>query len=50
MVPRAVLAVRAVMEQRVLDRTLVQHIVTTQGGAVMAAAEETEAMVATPQR
>src|SRR5882757_4878202 len=41
MVPRAVLVARAVVERKVLDRTLVEHIVTTQGGAVMAAAEET---------
>jgi len=50
MVPRAVLAVRAAMERKVLGRTLAKHVVTTQGGAVMAAGEETEAMVATPQK
>jgi hypothetical protein len=50
MVPRAVLAARAAIERTALDRTLGKHIVTTQGGAVMAAGEETEAMVATPQK
>ena len=41
---------RAAMERKVPDRTLGEHIVTTPDGAVMAAAEETEAMVATPQK
>jgi hypothetical protein len=50
MVPRAVLAVRAVMEPKVLGRILAKHIVTTPDGVVMAAAEETEARVATPQK
>jgi hypothetical protein len=38
------------MERTVLDRPPEKHIVTTQGGAVMAAGEETEATVATPQK
>jgi hypothetical protein len=50
MVPPAVLAVRAAMERKVPDRPLVGHIVTTPDGVVMAAAEETEAMAATPQK
>ena len=43
-------AVRAAMERKVLGRTLAEHIVTTPDGVVMAAGEETEAMVATPQK
>jgi hypothetical protein len=50
MVPPEVLAVRAAKERKVPDRPLVEHIVTTPDGVVMAAAEETEAMAATPQK
>ena len=50
MVPPAALAVRAAMDRKVPDRALAEHIVTTPDGVVMAAGEETEAMVATPQK
>jgi hypothetical protein len=47
-VPLAVPAVRAAMDRRALARALAEHIVTTEDLGVMAAAEETESMVATP--
>jgi hypothetical protein len=50
MAPLAVLAVRAAMERTALPRTRAEHIVTTGDLGVMAAAEEMEARVATPQK
>ena len=50
MEPLAVLAVRAAMEQRAVPPTLVEDVVTTGDPEVMAAAGETEARVATPQK
>jgi hypothetical protein len=49
-VVQAAQAVRAAMEQKLPDRTLVAPSVTTPDGVVMAAAEETEAMVAIPEK
>ena len=41
---------RVAMEPRALLRTIAEHIVTTGDLEVMAAAEETEVGVATPQK